>query len=132
IRFQEGSDAAGKIRRKTGAEQIATSKLDEQPVQSHAALDGSRRAAAVEKKRRRMILKVLSDPGERNANGDVMASELLGRADAGQHQELRRVDRARGEDHLAFRPRGAARAVANIIDPDGAGSLHDNARDVRL
>src|SRR3712207_8913260 len=39
-----------------------------------------------------------------------------GGADAGEHEELRRVDRAAGEDDLARRPRRLAPVAARVLD----------------
>ena len=79
-----------------------------------------------------MILKVLSDAGERDVDANVMPSQFVRRPDAGQHQQLRRVDRARGKNDFAARSRREARAVADILHADGAAAFHDNARDLRV
>ena len=51
------------------------------------------------------ILEVLSDAVERDTDRDAMRIERFLWADAGQHQQLRRVERAAREDHLALRHR---------------------------
>ena len=48
------------------------------------------------------VLEVGADPGPLDANGDAVALELLMRPDARQHEELRAVEGAGGEDHLAL------------------------------
>src|SRR4051812_6500787 len=57
---------------------------------------------------------------------------MVGRADARQHQQLRRADRARAEEHLTLRAHRllAAAAVAQH-HPDGALALQRDPRDVR-
>ena len=49
-----------------------------------------------------MVLQVLADAGQRMHDGDAVLGKQRGIADAGQLQQMRRVDRAGGED----RPRG--------------------------
>src|SRR5271165_6738238 len=47
------------------------------------------------------VLKIASDSVEGYAHVDSVMPELLGRPDAGQHEQLRRVESAAGEDHFA-------------------------------
>ena len=72
-----------------------------------------------------MVDQVLADAGQVD-DGSAMpcAAQLLGRADAGQHQQLRRHQRAGGDDHLAVGegPPLAPRGIA-IGDADGAPVL---------
>ena len=49
-----------------------------------------------------MILEVLPHPGELVAGFDPELVQVIGRADARQHQDLRRADRARAEQDLAL------------------------------
>jgi hypothetical protein len=49
-----------------------------------------------------MILEVLADAGSVGDDIDAVLPSDARRADAGQHQYLRRVDRGGGDDHLAF------------------------------
>ena len=50
-----------------------------------------------------MILEILADPGQRVMHRDARLRQHLRIADAGQLQQMRRADRAGGEDHLARR-----------------------------
>ena len=52
VGLQESGNAAGKICRKAGPEQVATSELQGQAIQSHVAVDGTGRAPAVQDQRR--------------------------------------------------------------------------------
>ena len=52
-----------------------------------------------------MILQVLADAGQRHRDLDAVRAQLLGIADAREHQQLRRVDHAAAEQDLALRAR---------------------------
>ena len=54
-----------------------------------------------------------SPTGQVLAHLDADAAELVGRADAGQHQQLRRLVGAGGDDHLALGPDLSAAAAAD-------------------
>ena len=49
------------------------------------------------------VLQVAADAGQVDAHGDAVRAQLRGRADARQHQQLRRVEGAAAQDHLAPR-----------------------------
>ena len=51
----------------------------------------------------RMVLQVLPDAGQMMHAGDAVLAEGCAVADAGQHQQLRGLERAGGDDHLAPR-----------------------------
>ncbi|PTR36661.1 hypothetical protein C8K38_12354 [Rhodococcus sp. OK611] len=53
-------------------------------------------------------------------------AQLLLVADAGQHQQLRGVDRAAGEHHLLAGADRADRAALHVLDPDGGRSLEQH------
>src|SRR5579872_675490 len=56
-----------------------------------------------------------------------MRCELVGAADAGQHENLRRIDRAGREDDLPIGAGVKAFAVAPIFHRHGAAALDDNS-----
>ena len=74
-----------------------------------------------------MLLQVLADVGVVDEDLDAVLAQVLGRTDAGQHQELRRAVGAGREDHLARGARGAA----GVLDADGAPVLDDDPAHVR-
>ena len=51
-----------------------------------------------------MVLEVLADPRQVDRHRYPEPAELIGRPDPGQHQKLRRGERAGGKDHLAIGP----------------------------
>ena len=67
------------------------------------------------------ILQIASDTGQRHARANAVVREQVGIADAGQHQQLRRVERPARENDLAprrrdpgFRPGGARIGVCRV------------------
>ena len=70
-------------------------------------------------------------PTPRSGTAGAMpcAAQVVGVADPRQHQQLRRVDDAAGEDHLALGAGHRGVAAAAIFDPDRAAALeHDPGR----
>ena len=65
----------------------------------------------------RVVLEVRADGRERRPSASIpIARELLGVADPGEHQQLRRADRAGREDHLAAGPRDRHRGLPRELD----------------
>jgi hypothetical protein len=62
-----------------------------------------------------VVLEVLPDPGQVGHRVDAECAQLLGGADAGQQQQLRRPDRSRAHDHLGGRVRPLGLAVADVL-----------------
>ena len=67
------------------------------------------------KARRVVIAQVLADAGQRVAHLDAERLEQRGRADAGQLQQLRRIERAARKDDFAARPHLDRRAIAPAL-----------------
>ena len=76
---------------------------DRHPVGPQIAGDGERLGTFVLHVDARMVLQVRPDAGKIDRDVDAMTAQLVRRADAGQHQQLRRVERAARQDHLAGR-----------------------------
>ncbi len=74
-----------------------------------------------------VVLEVLADTGQIGDDRHAERLELARGADAGELEQLRRVDRAAAEDHLA----GTDRLAADH-DADGARPLEDDALDERV
>ncbi len=80
--------------------------------------------------RGQVVLQVLAHAGQVRDDRDVQSGQLVRVPDAGQLQQLRRVDRATGEDHLTRRdePFGrttaqAGRALRQVAHADRARPL---------
>ena len=110
----------GKLGRKTAPGEQSLSERNRQPIRPHGARERALVAAAVDQERRDMVLQVLADAGERHLHGDLMRGKLRGSPMPGEHQQLRRVDRAAAQDHLALGCNNAPLAVVDIFDADRA------------
>ncbi len=75
-----------------------------------------------------VVLQVGADAGEVRNDRQVEPAQGVGLADAGQHQELRRIDRAAAQDHFAPGAREAHRAAAGVFDPDCAPAFEYDAQ----
>ena len=82
-----------------------------------------------DQRHRRVVVEVLPDALQVRDDVDAVLAQVVGRADAGQHEQLRRVHRAAGEDHLGAGPGDVLAALADVGDPDRAAALdHDPGR----
>src|SRR5215831_1519726 len=77
-----------------------------------------------------VILQVEPDAGEFAHGGDPVRGELVEGADAGEQQQLRRVDGAAREDHLARAPGNLLVCSVAVGDTDGARAVDQHARDL--
>jgi hypothetical protein len=76
-----------------------------------------------------VVAEVAADPAEVDVNVDPHLDQVLGRADAGQHQQLRAVDRAAGQDDLGVGPGGLGFAVVQVVHAGRLAALDDHVRD---
>ena len=74
-----------------------------------------------------MVLQVRADAGAVGDDRDAVLGEVRRRADAGEHQQLRRVDRGGGEDHLGAGLDHLAGVAAGDLDAGGAAVGDDHA-----
>src|SRR4029077_9946308 len=85
--------------------------------------------------RRVVVAQVLADAGQRVAHLDAERLQQGGRTDAGRLQQLRRVERAARQDHVAPRAHFAEWSVASAVavaHADRALALEDQAGRVRV
>ena len=83
------------------------------------------RAAEYDERREDVVLEVPTDAGQVDGDVDAEAGELVGRADAREHQQLRRVEHAGAQDHLALGDDPLDGAVALDLDADAAATLDE-------
>ena len=63
---------------------------------------------------------------------DVVIAQVVGRADAGQHQQLRAVDGAAAQDDLGIRPGDVLSAALQIAHPDRVPALDEHRGGERI
>ena len=78
-----------------------------------------------------MVLQVLSDAGQMMQAFDAVLAERRGVADARQHQQLRGLERAGGDDHLAPRADLLQLLALPVFDADRALAFEQDAGGVR-
>ena len=76
---------------------------------------------------RRVVGEVLAHRGLVEQDVDLAQHQVLGRADAGEHQQLRRVVGAGAQDHLALGAELLDLPELGRDDADGAGALEQDA-----
>ena len=88
--------------------------------------------AAIDQPAEIMIAEVFADAGQVGDDRYAERAQALGRTDAGQLQELRRIERARRDDDLAAGESLLRLAAAQIVDAAGALAVEQNAGGERL
>ncbi len=78
-----------------------------------------------------MVLQVLADPGQGRAHRDTVRGQFLRVADAGQHQQLRRIDDTPRQNQLAIGIGDAGFAPRPVFDAHRPAAVEDDARDQR-
>ena len=76
-----------------------------------------------------MILEVAADAGIGGGDGDAHRLQVVGRADAREQEELRRVEGAAAQDHLAVGAELKPFPAAPRLDADGGAILDQDAVD---
>src|SRR6266404_8907243 len=125
------ADEAAALEMIAGAEAI----LGEQPARAderaayerYLRIQGDGLAAGDLKVELQVILQVLAHARQRAHHVDAVGGELMLRADARQHQQLRRVDRTRAQDHLAPRAHLVKDTAAPITHTDRPPPLEQYA-----
>jgi hypothetical protein len=104
----------------------AEPSLHEEPLQADARLgpgplrrvQRDRLGARVLDVDLEVVLEIAADARQVRHRRNLEAFKLVGVADAGQHQQLRRVDRAAGEDHLALGADAHGTRAFDMVDAD--------------
>ena len=129
-----GADEAAGFEVVGGAEAIP----EQEPARADQAL-GDKVPVAVERDRLaalhlqvdlQMVLQVGADAGPVGDHIDAVLLQVLAGADAGEHENLRRVDGGRREDDLAPGADAADRAAGLVLDAGGAPAFDDHPANV--
>src|SRR5579875_1207707 len=121
IAFGEGAELAWRHRQGSAAGQhICQSHRDAAAQSAGLLIQRARVAHLVDKAQLQMILQVLADAGERMHHGDTVLLQQRRRPDAGQLEQMRRADRAGGEDKLAADRGVCQSALMGEFDADDA------------
>ena len=89
----------GRYRRRTSAAPNHRPVLAERAL--HHGIEGYGLQAGMLDIGLQMVLQVLPHPGQVMDHRNVELAQMIGRADSREHQDLGRVDRPAGDDHLA-------------------------------
>ncbi len=100
-RLDEGVQAARHHGRRPAAEEVAAQHVQRHLVEPHVVAEFAATGPREHDQHREMVLQIFADRqiGDRL---DADRAQMIGRADAGQHQQLRRIERAAAQDHLAI------------------------------
>src|SRR5258708_40361269 len=79
-----------------------------------------------------MILQILSDARQMMRGRDAVFCQRAAVADAGQHQELRGLERAGGKDHFAAGAGLPGFLALPVFDADRALALEQDTRRLRM
>ena len=94
-------------------------------------VDRVRARRLVEHAREEVILQVAPDARQVVAYPNIVLAEMLGLADAGEHEKLGRVDRARREDDLTLSVGTNPIAVNFVLDAGRAVAVERDLHDLR-
>lgn len=75
-----------------------------------------------------MVVQVLADAGQVRGHLDAELAQVRGRSDTREHQQLRRIDRAAGQDDLACGVGGVLDAVAPVAHTRRRGAAQQHLR----
>ena len=79
-----------------------------------------------------MVLQIGADAGDVGDHVDALRRSSAAGPTPGQLQQLRRIERAAGEDHFGIGVRGVQRIALAIFDADGAPPREQNAGRQRI
>jgi hypothetical protein len=125
--LDKAGPAARRLACRAGAKAIGAGKRQQHPVKPHRRDKRAGLAARVIGQHREVVLQVSADPGKRRADGDAEFRQPVRVADAGQHQQLRRVDHTARQDHPALGARHYGLSTALVFNADRAVAFEHDA-----
>ena len=132
-RAEETAGIAGADREQSLPEQgVAHSGADPLAPAVDHVVHRDRLGAAILDADLEVILKVFADAGHVGGHADAMRAQQRGRSEPGKLHQLRRVERAAGQDDLAAGAGSPRRAALPVFDPDRAPPLKQDAARQRV
>src|SRR5579883_1617906 len=125
--LQKCSAFIGEGRRDAIAKQEAAQDRRNKPVDAQIAIERHRLDDLVNEADIDMVLQILADAGQVMRGLYAVRCKLVGVADAGQHENLRGIDRAGREDDLLIGAGAKALAILLIFHCKSAAALDDDA-----
>ena len=124
IGLEEAARIAGPDGEETLAQQrVAQARRDTARHAAHHVVDGVARVAAIVEARLIMILQVGADAFHIGDHFNPVLPQEIGGPDAGELQQLRRVECAARNNHLGVGARRVGRVVLAVFDADRAAPL---------
>ncbi len=127
MRTEEAPDLNRKTRGWARAEDPGLKACKQGPIGPPQPVDGVRRMGGVHHADEQVILQVTANAGKVGQDADAELPQLIGRTDAGEHQQLWRVDGSAGENDLAPRTDQRLATAAADHHADGAALLDRDA-----
>ncbi len=126
-RLDEGVQTARHHGTRTGAEEIGADHADRHPIEAHLLSEGAVGQPLEKDAHRQVILQVRPDR-QIDHRFDADLGEMRRRADARQHEELRRVECTARQDDLTIRlDRHRVAASVDELDAGGTCAPHQDA-----
>ena len=129
--LHERDQRSGQIRGEAPAEEIALGELERDAVVAHMPVKRAGLFAPVRQRRHHMVLQVFPHAWRSEPHIDPVRAQMVRIANAGEHQEVRRIDDAAREQQLAFGAGDALLSALLVFDAGRAAVLEHDARRMR-
>jgi len=127
-RLEKGVQAAREHGAWSRAEEIGTRHVDGRAVEAHLGVERAGLLPGVLDVGGEMILEISAHARQMHPGLDADLPEVVGVTDARQHEELRRVEHAAGEQHLALGRHPMQAAAPRVLDARRPRAFEDHAR----
>ena len=117
-------------KRATAVQQPVPSELEPPPRRTQRVIGRDRFGDPIDQPELQVVLEVLADRRPVELHRNAVTLQRVGGANSREHQKLRRLDRAGGEDHAALGGYGADRTAAAAGHADRATSGEQDLTDL--